>query len=76
MKEMLLFGAVIAVCGLVGSMVLMGFLVDAIPSTSPTQGNLVGQSVSSTVNLLLIPSIAIVGLAFLAFLCWLFKMRG
>jgi hypothetical protein len=76
MKSLLIFGAIIGLIALLFSMSMMFHMVETIPSTSSSGDNLFKHSVNSTVNYLAIPIIFLLGLSFLAFLVWMFKMRG
>ena len=75
MKEVLLFVAVMACVGLIASIFTVQFMVNTIPSTNPSQGNLFNNSIKSTVSYLTIPALFLLGLGFLAFLVFLLRMR-
>ena len=76
MKGLLVLAAIMAIVGLIFSITMMSYMVKTIPSTNPKEGNLFNYSVGSTLNLLLVPLILIISLAFLAFLIWLLKMKS
>jgi len=76
MKDMIILGAILSVVALISAIATLTFMVNTIPATSSSGGDLFNSSVKSTVSYLAIPALFLIVLSFFAFLVWLFKMRG
>jgi len=76
LKSLLLIAAIMACVGLIAALLVMSYMVNTIPSTSSSGGNLFNYSVSSTLSYFAIPTVLLLCLAFLAFLAYLLKERG
>jgi len=76
MKGLLVIAAIMACVGLVAALLMMGHLVNTIPSTNPGEGNLFGYSVRSTLSYFAIPTVLLLCLSFLAFLVYLLMVRS